>query len=104
MLRKLKIYYGSCTNEASLDSKGSKPLLDVVRQIRALFPLQATTPVATVKQSSQAVFAYGPKFAHELTEVLAYLHSLGTRNSPLDFAVYIINADQNISQRCPCPI
>jgi len=72
LLNKLKTYYASCTNEKELDSKGSEPLLEVTRRIRTLLPDRASG----TKHGSQAVFA--PKYAHRLTSVLAYIHSIGT--------------------------
>jgi len=73
LLNKLKTYYASCTNEKELDSKGSEPLLEVTRRIRTLLP---DRQASGAKHGSQAVFA--PKYAHRLTSVLAYLHSIGT--------------------------
>ncbi|KAF8298254.1 zincin [Clavulina sp. PMI_390] len=73
--KKLKAFHKSCTNQATLNAKGSEPLLDVIRKIRTLFPVQSKLPDPI---SKQAVFSMsGPLFDHELTGVLAYLHSIG---------------------------
>lgn len=73
LLKKLRGYYQSCTDEETLDSIGSEPLLQITRHIRALFPI---SPHPTEGHGDQAVLR-GPKFVHDLTAVLAYLHSIG---------------------------
>lgn len=77
LLKKLRGYYDSCTKEEQLDALGIEPLQSVVRHIRGLLPIRER-PVPSVQgDDAQAPLGGGPQFAHELTAVIAFLHSIG---------------------------
>jgi hypothetical protein len=79
LLRKLRTLYLSCTNETHLDTVGSEPLLRVARQIRSLLPVREGLDTG----ANQAKAVLGIKYEHDLTAVLAYLHSLSELSKPL---------------------
>ncbi|KAF9520534.1 hypothetical protein BS47DRAFT_639027 [Hydnum rufescens UP504] len=71
-LVKLKHFFSSCLDDSVLDEVGSEPLRAVVRKIRTLFPIPSMTPPKLHRQLPISDSTY----EHDLTAVLAYLHSL----------------------------
>jgi hypothetical protein len=88
-LVKLKHFFSSCLDDSVLDEVGSEPLRAVVRKIRTLFPIPSMTPPKLHRQLPISDSTY----EHDLTAVLAYLHSLGAElSSPSIFLTIDIPA------------
>lgn len=74
-LVKLKHFFSSCMGDEVIDELDSEPLRVVTRKIRSLLPLAPlTTPFKADNQLPPSL----PTYEHDLTAVLAYMHSLGT--------------------------
>ena len=77
-LTKVQHAYEACLNESQIASVGSGPLLEILRNIDALFPAQrphgSHTSFPKMMPTKQKGFSYTGE--NELTNVLAYLMSI----------------------------
>jgi endothelin-converting enzyme len=79
-LAKIRDLFNSCMNEDALNTMGMAPLLEVVRNVRHLFKSGAH-----LTADAQQTMGHTRDVKHNITSVLAYLHSLGTNHTRLRF-------------------
>ena len=79
IFEKLQTAYNACIDESTIRSLGSFPLLEILREIGALFPVKSNnqrpdSSPSLVDQDQNDVFLGG---ANQLTKTLAFLSSIG---------------------------
>ena len=79
IFEKLQNAYDACMDEEAIRSKGSAPLLDVLRKVEELFPAARPHDDVTTFPGSQEVSQKGLLFVDEsqLSKTVAYLTSIG---------------------------
>lgn len=81
-LAKIRDLFDSCMDEGALNDAGMVPLLEVVRHVRQLFK-SGERLTASAQENMGQVHTRDVK--HDITGVLAYLHSLGMKYNDSHF-------------------